>query len=100
VNSYISPSRRQNGKDIEGKCPPQAVILPARVVCFEIEAILASSDLIHFVHCRVGKARLRTTKPAPCRLALNKMASNRKGEIYEFTASIRQPELMLNLIGV
>jgi hypothetical protein len=36
------PSRRQNGKDIEVKCPPQAVILPARAFCFEIEAILAS----------------------------------------------------------
>jgi hypothetical protein len=31
---------RQNGKDIEVKCPPQAVILPARAFCFEIEAIL------------------------------------------------------------
>jgi hypothetical protein len=37
-----APSRRQNGKDIEVKCPPQAVILPARAFCFEIEAILAS----------------------------------------------------------
>jgi hypothetical protein len=36
------PSRRQNGKDIEIKCPPQAVILPARAFYFEIEAILAS----------------------------------------------------------
>jgi hypothetical protein len=36
------PSRRQNGKDIEGKWPPQAVILPARAFCFEIKAILAS----------------------------------------------------------
>jgi len=36
-----APSRRQNGKDIEVKCPPQAVILPARAFCFEIEAILA-----------------------------------------------------------
>ena len=36
------PSRRQNGKDIEVKWPPQAVILPARAFCFEIEAILAS----------------------------------------------------------
>jgi len=35
-------SRRQNGKDIGGKCPPQAVILPARIFCFEIKAILAS----------------------------------------------------------
>ena len=43
-------------------------------------------DLTHFVHCRVGKARLRTAKPAPCRLALNKMASNLEGDIYEFTA--------------
>ena len=38
------------------------------------------SDLTHTVHCRVGKARLRTTKPALCRLALNSMASNREGE--------------------
>jgi hypothetical protein len=37
------------------------------------------SDLTHFVHCYVGKARLRTTKPALCRLALNKMASNLEG---------------------
>jgi hypothetical protein len=36
------PSRRQNGKDIEAKWPPQAVILPARAFCFEIKAILAS----------------------------------------------------------
>jgi hypothetical protein len=36
------PSRRQNGKDIEGKWSPQAVILPARAFYFEIEAILAS----------------------------------------------------------
>jgi hypothetical protein len=36
------PSRRQNGKDIEAKCPPQAVILPSRAFCFEIKAILAS----------------------------------------------------------
>ena len=37
------------------------------------------SDLTHFVHCIVGKARLRTTKPALCRLTLNKMASNLEG---------------------
>jgi len=34
------------------------------------------SDLTHIVHCHVGKARLRTTKPALCRLALNNMDSN------------------------
>jgi hypothetical protein len=39
------------------------------------------SDLTHFVHCRVGKARLRNTKPGLCRLALNKMALNREGKI-------------------
>ena len=44
-------------------------------------------DLIHFVHCCVGKARLRTTKPPLCRLTVNKMASNLEGEIHEFTAS-------------
>lgn len=55
----------------------QAVILPASGFCFEIEAILASlRDLTHFVHCRVGKLRHRTTMPSACRLALNKMASN------------------------
>jgi len=43
-------------------------------------------DLTHFVHCRVGKARLRTTKPTLCRLALNKMASNLDDDIYGFTA--------------
>jgi hypothetical protein len=37
------------------------------------------SDLTHTVHCHVGKLGLRTTKPALCRLALNKMASNREG---------------------
>ena len=36
-------------------------------------------DLNHFVHCCVGKARLRTTKPSLCRLALNKIASNLDG---------------------
>jgi len=36
-------------------------------------------DLTHFVHSCVGKAHLRTTKPPRCRLALNKMASNRDG---------------------
>ena len=35
------------------------------------------SDLAHFVHNCVGKARPRPTKPPRCRLALNKMASNR-----------------------
>ncbi len=39
------------------------------------------SDLAHFVHSCVGKAHLRTTKPVRCRLALNKMAANRDGEI-------------------
>jgi hypothetical protein len=38
-------SRRQNGKDIGGKCPPRAVILPARIFGFEIEAILASFEV-------------------------------------------------------
>ena len=42
------PSRRQNGKDIEVKCPPQAVILPARAFCFEIEAILASFGFVPY----------------------------------------------------
>ena len=37
------------------------------------------SDLTHFVHCRVGKLGLRTTKSGAYRLALNKMASNREG---------------------
>ena len=36
-------------------------------------------DLTHFVQCCVGKTRLRTTKPALCRLAPNKMASNLEG---------------------
>jgi hypothetical protein len=31
------------------------------------------------VRCHVGKARLRNTKPAPFRVALNNMASNREG---------------------
>jgi len=34
------------------------------------------ADLTHIVHCCVGKARLRTTKPTLCRLALYNMASN------------------------
>jgi hypothetical protein len=46
------------------------------------------TDLSHFVHCCVGKARLRTTKPPLCRLALNKMASNLSVVIYEFTTTI------------
>jgi hypothetical protein len=41
-NLLKSTSRRQNGKDIEVKCPLQAVILLARAFYFEIEAILAS----------------------------------------------------------
>lgn len=44
------------------------------------------ADLDHFAHCCVGKARLKTTKPALCRLALNKMASNLNDDIYEFAA--------------
>ena len=47
------------------------------------------SDLTHIVHCFVGKKRLRTTKPALCRLALNKMASNLDDDIYAFTAKSR-----------
>ena len=55
----------------------QAVILPASVFCFEIEAILASlRDLTHFAHCCVGKIGHSTTMPNACRLALSKMASN------------------------
>jgi len=37
------------------------------------------ADLTHFVHCRVGKLGLRTTKSGAHRLALNKMASNHEG---------------------
>lgn len=54
----------------------QAVILPARSVRFEIEAILASFRFDPF--CPL--LRWQTLKyrhiPAACRLALNKMASN------------------------
>jgi hypothetical protein len=38
----------QNGKDIEIKCSPQAVILPARAFFFEIEAILTSEEIDPF----------------------------------------------------
>ena len=41
-------------------------------------------DLTDFVHYCVGKARLRTTKPPLCRLALNKIASNLEGAVNRF----------------
>ena len=57
--------------------PLRMVVLSARPRGGEIAAILLSlRDLTDFVQCCVGKAGFRTTKPAPCRLALNKIASN------------------------
>jgi hypothetical protein len=66
----------------------QAVILPARTFCFEIEAILTSFGFDQFCPLRLparqalraGKLRWQALRyrhiPAACRLALNKIASN------------------------
>jgi hypothetical protein len=69
-------SRRQNGEDIEEKCPPQAVILPARAFCFEIDAILTSCGFDPFCPVLRWQARKYRHIPVARRLALNKMASN------------------------
>ena len=37
-------------------------------------------DLAHFAHGVFGKLGLRTTKPCACRIAMNKMASNRESD--------------------
>ena len=41
-NLLNAPSRRQNGEDIGGKCPPRSVVHFARAFCSEIKAILTS----------------------------------------------------------
>jgi hypothetical protein len=54
----------------------QAVILPARAFCFEIEAILASFGFDPFGPCRCQKALRYIHIPAASFLALSQMASN------------------------
>jgi hypothetical protein len=54
----------------------QAVILPARVFCFEIEAILASSGFDRFRPLRRWRTLRYLHIPAARRLALNESASN------------------------
>jgi hypothetical protein len=76
-------SRRQNGKDIGAKCPPQAVILPARAFCFEIKAILASAGFDPFCPLLRWQAWKYRHIPVACRLALNKMASNLESIVNE-----------------
>jgi hypothetical protein len=76
--------RRQNDKDIKGKCPPPIVFLPARVFCFEIEAILTSGGFDQFCPLLRQRALKYIHIPAAPFLALNKIASNLEGDIYEF----------------
>jgi hypothetical protein len=86
-----APSRRQNGKEPGRKYPPPIVILPARAFYFWIKAILTSFGFDQFCPLRLpvrqalraGKLRWQALRyrhfPAPCRLALNKIASNLEG---------------------
>jgi hypothetical protein len=48
VKPQITTLRRQNGKDIEVKPLPQIAALSARLLRFEIEAILASAGFDPF----------------------------------------------------
>jgi len=64
----------------------QAVILPARAFCFEIEAILTSSGFDRFRPLRRWRTLRYPYIPAARRLALNESASNLSDAIYEFTA--------------
>ena len=57
----------------------QAVILPARAFRFEIEAILASFGFDPFCPLLRWQVLKYRHIPAPCRLALNKIASNLEG---------------------
>ncbi len=54
----------------------QAVILPASVFCFEIEAILSSKGFDQICPERRWPAWKYRHIPGACRLALNKFASN------------------------
>ncbi len=54
----------------------QAVILPARAFCFEIEAILASFGFDRFRPLRRWRTLRYVYIPAVRRLALNESASN------------------------
>jgi hypothetical protein len=73
-------SRRQNGKNIGGKCPPPVVYLPARVFCFEIAAILSSFGFGQFCPLLRWQAQKYLHIPVACRLALNKIDSNLEAE--------------------
>ena len=57
----------------------QAVILPARAFRLEIEAILASFGFDPFRPLLRWQGLKYRHIPAPCRLALNEMASNLEG---------------------
>jgi hypothetical protein len=60
----------------EGIDRSQAVVLPARSIRFEIEAISASFGFDPFCPLLRWQALKYRHIPAACRLALNKMASN------------------------
>ena len=64
----------------------QAVILPASVFCFEIEAILTSFGFDRFRPLLRWRSLRYRHIPAVRRLALNESASNLGDVIYEFTA--------------
>jgi hypothetical protein len=64
----------------------QAVILPARAFCFEIEAILTSFRFDRFRPLLRWRTLRYPHIPAARRLALNESASNLSDAIYEFTA--------------
>ena len=62
----------------------QAVILPARVFRFEIEAILASCGFDPFCPLLRWQSLQYRHIAAACRLALNKMASNLESIFHGF----------------
>ncbi|MVZ96852.1 hypothetical protein EUU23_03925 [Sphingorhabdus sp. IMCC26285] len=64
----------------------QAVILPASVFWFEIEAIMTSEGFDPFCPSLRQKALRYIHIPAASFLALNKIASNLDDNIYGFTA--------------
>jgi hypothetical protein len=65
-------------KILEQNARSQAVILPASVFCFEIEAILTSAGFDPFCPERRQKALRYIYIPSAFFLALSKMASNLK----------------------
>lgn len=74
-----TPSRRQNGEDIGGKCPQQIVVLSARTLCFEIEAISASCGFDRFGPLLRRQGLKYRHIPVPRLLALSQIASNLEG---------------------